>query len=206
MTTIFDAIPEASQAYVKGLLTPLPIAVKITRKRLSKHGDYRKRMDGKHEITLNETENPYRFLITLIHEIAHYIAFEAHGFQIKPHGREWKQVYKDLMMPLLHPEVFPDALLPFLAKHFKNPKAATDTDFHLVRALNRFDLNPDKTYIFELNLGEAFVLPNERKFIRGQQRRKRFECVEISTQKKYLVSPHAAVQRLDRNGEKTMEN
>jgi hypothetical protein len=206
MTTVFDAIPEAARIYVKGLLTPLPIAVKITPKRLSKHGDYRKRMDGKHEITLNETENPYRFLITLIHEIAHYIAFETHGFQIKPHGREWKLVYKELMMPLLHPEVFPEVLLPFLAKHFKNPKAATDTDFHLVRALNCFDSNPNKTYIFELSLGEAFALPNGRKFIRGQQRRKRFECVEIRTQKKYLISPQAAVQRLDNKGINTTEN
>ena len=206
MTTVFDAIPEAARIYVKVLLRPLPIAVKITPKRLSKHGDYSKRMDGKHEITLNETENPYRFLITLIHEIAHYIAFETHGFQIKPHGREWKLVYKELMMPLLHPEVFPEVLLPFLAKHFKNPKAATDTDFHLVRALNCFDSNPNKTYIFELSLGEAFALPNGRKFIRGQQRRKRFECVELRTQKKYLISPQAAVQRLDSKGINTREN
>ncbi|RMH15574.1 MAG: hypothetical protein D6698_10980 [Gammaproteobacteria bacterium] len=33
---------------------------------------------------------------TVIHEVAHYIAFCLHGPHIKPHGPEWKQVVKQL--------------------------------------------------------------------------------------------------------------
>ena len=196
MEELFANIPVPSHSYVKELLKHLPLLFRLTQKRLSKHGDYRRRLDGVHEISLNVTENPYRFLITLIHEIAHYIAFEKYGFRIKPHGNEWKSTYKQLMLPLLHPSVFPEDLLSKLALHFKNPKAATDTDFELVRVLNRYDSDPEKTYIFELTEGDSFVLENGKKFIRGPKRRKRFECVEISTSKHYLVSPHAVIKRI----------
>lgn len=196
MEEIYANIPVPSHSYVKELLKHLPLLFRLTQKRLSKHGDYRRRLDGVHEISLNVTENPYRFLITLIHEIAHYIAFEKYGFRIKPHGNEWKSTYKQLMFPLLHPLVFPEDLLSKLALHFKNPKAATDTDFELVRVLNRYDSDPEKTYIFELTEGDSFVLENGKKFIRGPKRRKRFECVEISTSKHYLISPHAVIKRI----------
>ena len=196
MEELFANIPVPSHSYVKELLKHLPLLFRLTQKRLSKHGDYRRRLDGVHEISLNVTENPYRFLITLIHEIAHYIAFEKYGFRIKPHGNEWKSTYKQLMFPLLHPLVFPEDLLSKLALHFKNPKAATDTDFELVRVLNRYDSDPEKTYIFELTEGDSFVLENGKKFIRGPKRRKRFECIEISTSKHYLVSPHAVIKRI----------
>ena len=196
MEELFANIPVPSHSYVKELLKHLPLLFRLTQKRLSKHGDYRRRLDGVHEISLNVTENPYRFLITLIHEIAHYIAFEKYGFRIKPHGNEWKSTYKQLMFPLLHPLVFPEDLLSKLALHFKNPKAATDTDFELVRVLNRYDSDPEKTYIFELTEGDSFVLENGKKFIRGPKRRKLFECVEISTSKHYLISPHAVIKRI----------
>jgi hypothetical protein len=35
-----------------------------------------KGLNGKHEITVNSNLNKYKFLITLIHEISHLVAFE----------------------------------------------------------------------------------------------------------------------------------
>ena len=111
MTEVLAALPEKSKPYIQNLMAEWPLGIKITKERFSKHGDYRKHSNGKHEITLNKTDNPYRFLITLLHEIAHFIAFEKFGNRIKPHGTEWKQVYKEIMVPLLHPEIFPKELL-----------------------------------------------------------------------------------------------
>jgi predicted SprT family Zn-dependent metalloprotease len=48
-----------------------------------------KGVNGKHEITVNSNLNKYKFLITLIHEISHLVAFEKFGRNIKPHGNEW---------------------------------------------------------------------------------------------------------------------
>ncbi|MGC6422785.1 MAG: SprT-like domain-containing protein [Flavobacteriaceae bacterium] len=196
-STVLTLVPDAAVEYVSGLLSSLPVAVKITKKRLTKHGDYRRLADGNHQITLNTTANPYRFLITLIHELSHFVAFETYGFNIKPHGKEWKKVYQEMMSPLIQPPIFPSSLLPLLVDHFKNPKASTDTDFNLVRGLHQYDTNPDKTYVFQLHLGDVFALPNGRKFVRGIQRRKRFECVEMGSQKRYLINPQAVVEKLE---------
>ena len=68
-----------------------------------------------------------------------------------------------------------------------------DTDFKLVIELSRFDPVTDKTYVFELEEGTLFSIPDGREFKLGKKRVKRFECEEISTRKKYIFSPHAEV-------------
>ena len=63
-------IPIATQAKVNDLLKHQAVVVKVVKKRKTKHGDFRKLPSGKTQITVNESDNPYRFLITLLHEIA----------------------------------------------------------------------------------------------------------------------------------------
>ena len=160
---------------------------------MTRHGDYRKMPNGQHQITVNGNLNPYRFLITLIHEIAHLVAFNKYGRAIKPHGKEWKQTFQMLMLPYIRPEVFPNRLLPLLAIHFKNPKASSDTDTKLSLALKQYDPPNDKNFIFEIPAGGLFRLYNGKIFKRGKKRVKRYECLEISTGKKYLFNPNAEV-------------
>ena len=62
------------------------VSLKIVNERKTRHGDYRRMTNGAHQITVNANLNSYRFLITLIHEIAHLIAFEKYGRGIKPNG------------------------------------------------------------------------------------------------------------------------
>ena len=152
--------------------------------------------NGQHQITVNSNLNTFRFLITLIHEIAHLIAFKKHGNIIKPHGIEWKRTFQQLMLPYLRPEIFPNKLLPFLAIHFKNPKASSDTDTNLSLALKEYDAPNDKNYVFEIPLGSRFRIYNGKIFKRGLRRVKRFECIEISTGKVYLFNPNAEVELL----------
>jgi hypothetical protein len=72
--------------------------------------------------------------MTLIHEIAHLVAFEKYGRNIKPHGQEWKHTFQQLMVPYIRPEIYPNHLLPLLARHFRNPSATSDTDTTLALA------------------------------------------------------------------------
>jgi len=98
------------------------------------------------------------------------------------------------MLPFINPNVFPLELLPLLAKHFKNPKASSDTDTQLALALKQFDEPNDKTFVFEIPLGQTFKLYNGRMFKKGKKRVKRYECLEISTGKMYLFNPNAEVE------------
>ena len=195
--TLNQYIPQPAIAYVLELLKHDNLVVKIKNERKTRHGDYRKLPNGKHQITVNANLNQYRFLITLIHEIAHFEAYKNYNRFIKPHGKEWKQTFQHLMLPVLNPEVFPLALLPLLAKHFKNPKASSDTDAPLALALKQFDEANDKTYVFEVPLGQTFKLYNGRVFKKGVKRRTRYEGVEVASGKLYLFNPNAEVELLE---------
>lgn len=194
---LLDFIPTESYLMVKDLLAIDNLTIKIKKERKTRHGDYSQLPNGKHQITVNSNLNSYRFLVTLIHEIAHFEAYNTYGRLIKPHGKEWKQTFQHLMLPFLRPQIFPIELLPLLAQHFKNPKASSDTDAQLALALKRFDEGDDKTYVFEVPLGQAFKLYNGRVFKKGNKRRKRFECVEVKTGKLYLFNPNAEVEVLE---------
>ena len=194
---LLDFIPTEAQSRVSELLTKDNLVVKVKNERKTKHGDYRQLPNGKHQITVNSNLNSYRFLITLVHEIAHFEAYQKFGRYIKPHGKEWKLTFQHLMLPFLRPEIFPMELLPLLARHFKNPKASSDTDTQLAYALKQFDEGEEKTYVFNVPFGGNFKLYNGRIFKRGNQRRKRFECVEVKTGKLYLFNPNAEVELID---------
>ncbi|WP_460218213.1 SprT-like domain-containing protein [Psychroserpens sp. MEBiC05023] len=194
-------IPERSVKKVIELLNHDNLTVKVKNERKTRHGDYKRLPNGKHQITVNSNLNTYRFLMTLIHEIAHFVAYKNYGRVIKPHGIEWKRTFQHLMLPFLNPDVFPIELLPLLAKHFKNPKASSDSDANLALALKQFDEPNDKTYIFDVPFGGTFKLYNGKVFKRGKQRVKRFECMEIKTGRLYLFNPNAEVELLNKINE-----
>ncbi|WP_179376779.1 SprT-like domain-containing protein [Winogradskyella wichelsiae] len=196
-TSLLNYIPEEAQTLIAELLAIDNLIVKVKKERKTRHGDYRELPNGKHQITINSNLNRYRFLITLIHEIAHFEAYNNYGRFIKPHGKEWKHTFQHLMLPFLRPEIFPLELLPLLANHFKNPKASSDTDTKLALALKQFNEDNDKTYVFDVPLNSRFKLYNGRVFKKGNKRRKRYECVEINTGKLYLFNPNAEVEVLD---------
>jgi hypothetical protein len=190
-------IPERAIPLALSLLRHDNLIVKIKKERKTRHGDYKSLPNGKHQITVNSNLNEYRFLITLIHEIAHFEAYKMYGKFIKPHGIEWKRTFQHLMLPFLNPEIFPYELLPLLAKHFKNPKASSDTDVPLAYALKQFDEPNDKTYIFQVPLGCTFLSNNGKVFKMNKKRVKRFECVEVKTGRLYLFNPNAEVELIN---------
>lgn len=194
--TLSKYIPEHAIKPVFELIVQNRVHLKIVNERHTRHGDYRRTLNGSHQITVNSNLNKYRFLMTLLHEIAHLVAFEKFGACIKPHGNEWKYTFQQLMVPFIRPEVFPNQLLPLLARHFRNPTASSDTDASLSLALKQFDQPNDKNYIFELPYGSVFRSKNGRIFSKGAQRTKRFECTEIQSGRIFLFNPNAEVDVL----------
>jgi len=194
--TLARYIPEHAVKPVFDLIVANQVHLKIVNERQTRHGDYRRGPSGKHEITVNASLNKYRFLITLIHEISHLVAFEKFGRNIKPHGNEWKHTFQRTMIPFIRPEIFPGGLLPLLARHFKNPSASSDTDTTLSLALKQYDAHNDKNYVFEIPFGSVFRIKNGKIFKKLAVRTKRFECIEISSGRTYLFNPNAEVELL----------
>lgn len=188
-------LPESAIELSLALIKQYNIQLKIVDERKSKHGDYQRLEGGDHRITINSCLNRYKFLITLIHEIAHLVVREKYGSKpIRPHGREWKETYKKMMLPLLNSQIFPAELSEQLKKHFIDPKATTDTDVVLSILLRQYDrAQQDKTYLFELREGQRFYIAG-RVFEKGEKKIKRYLCTEVDSGKKYVIYPHAVVE------------
>ena len=174
-------LPSASVEGVVEQIAENPISIRVVGQRTSKSGDFRAAHKGDPaRITVNGNLNPYAFLITLIHELAHHhanldhsLALQKFSFRRKsrplPHGREWKSKFRHLMAPYLNAEVFSDDILPVLLQYLENPKASSSADHHLSKVLKKYD-PPDTTMrLEELSFDAVFTLHSRRTF----QKRKR---------------------------------
>jgi len=193
-------LPENSVQYCWDLWNEDPFNFLITRSRSSKLGDFRYRKDRPVQtITINSDLNAFQFLITYVHEVAHHRAFKKHGIGIKPHGKEWKKTFQEIISPMLSDLVFPiDILIP-LRRHMQNPKASTGADLFLSKEIKKYNTQNENTgnsLLNDVKLGAIFELKG-RKFKKETLRRTRVLCIEIPSGKKYLISAHAEVTKID---------
>lgn len=191
-------LPEQSLERICELLERRKVAVKITGKRHSKLGDYRSPHNNTgHRITINSNLNRFSFLITLVHELAHLSIWEKHRRRVKPHGKEWKAMFRELLMPFVCVENFPSEILPALKEYLRNPAASATTNTRLMKILKKFDASAAGEKSFHLeDLSENAVFSirgGSKTFVKGKQMRKRFLCRELNSKRKYLVSPVAEV-------------
>ena len=177
-------IPSNLVLYVRSLVENEAIDFKVVNQRSTKHGDFRYNND-RYTITINKTSNKYRFLLTLIHELAHFFVFKNNRLA-KPHGLLWKQKFQSLLNPILNKEYFPINLLSELIDHMKNPKSSFCYDIKLSKKLDLFDNLNDNVYLDQLNDGEFFNYRNLGKFKKINKIRKRYLCLRIDNNKKYL--------------------
>lgn len=170
----------------------------IVKKRSTKLGDFRASIDGqRHQITVNGDLNPYSFLITTLHEFAHLITFEKFGRKVAPHGEEWKNEFRKLLLPVIQHENLPQDIRAALHYSYHKTKASSCTDHQLSKVLMQYDKKVEgKTPLYELNHLDKFSI-NNRVFEKGELRRKRYVCKEISTNKMYLISSLANVEKLN---------
>ena len=185
-------VPIAAVDYCVALWGEYPFHFKIVKKRVSKLGDYcYDRRDKSHTITVNHDLNPYQFLITYVHEVAHRAV---HHRRQKPHGIYWKMKFQDLMSPLLETKVFPEDVLEALTRHMRNPKASTAADPALAGILALYDPEGNSfPTLAEVAVGREFVF-RKRVFKKLEKKRTRALCLDISNRKKYLISELAEVK------------
>ncbi len=190
LESLANYIPEAGVKDVLQYLVHYKVHLTITRKRISVLGDYRHPLPGKnHRISVNGNLNPYSFLITLLHELAHLVAFEKYGNRIQPHGREWKKEYSEILLHFIQRNVFPDDIRIALMENLHNPAASSCGDEKLLRSLRKYD-RPNKKNIpvEEIDKETLFSTTDGRIFRRGVKVRTRYKCQEVGSGKWFLFS------------------
>jgi SprT protein len=183
-------LPQGSLDPVLYYLHQYKIHLTITRERNTLLGDYRHAVDQKnHRISVNGNLNRYSFLITLLHEIAHLVAFENFGNRIAPHGREWKNEYSKILALFLQHKVFPADVEKALLRSVQNPSATSCGEEHLMRVLKNYDeRKAGVKLVEEFTTGQLFQLKDGRIFQKGEKLRKRHKAIDIKTKQVYLFS------------------
>jgi hypothetical protein len=201
LRSIFQShLPPAAITYCIGLWQSNPFHFRVLHPRTSKLGDFRYRKDRKVQtITINADLNPFQFLLTYIHEVAHLHAFLRFGTDHSPHGQEWKREFQNLIEPVLNDVVFPKDILIPLKAHMKNPSASSARDLFLMKEMSKYDLkikdSAEEIFLSDLTPGSHFSLSG-RKFKKGETRRTRVLCEELNSGRKFLVSRLAKVTPL----------
>ncbi len=196
--TLQSFLPRGSYELVLRYLNEYKVHLTVTRGRKSILGDYRHAIPGKnHRITVNGNLNEYAFLITLLHELAHLIAFIQYGNRIASHGKEWKIIYGQILREFLHLEILPGDISREIQKTIHSPGASSCAEDGLIRILRKYDKNEKGLKLVEeIEPGKLFSIGEGKIFRKEEKIRKRFKCVEVSTGKVYLFSPVYEVQEL----------
>ena len=192
-------LPENALPYLKIWFGSYPCHLKITKNRNSKLGDYRKLPDKSHQITVNGTLEPQLFFFVLTHELAHLIAFEKYGRRISPHGAEWKQTFREMLLESL--TVYTEDLRPIIQKFSKSPKANFMASPDLVKYFHRPEEDDEQTFIENLKKGELFEYKKEI-FVIEETTKKRYLCRNLKSGLKYKVNTLARVKKMDNHYEK----
>ena len=191
-TVLSKYLPIQAVGICVSWITGFNIHLKITKNRASKFGDYRPHPEGKgHLITVNHNLNPYAFLITFIHEVAHLVCVKKHSRYAAPHGKEWKGEYTLLLNFVIGKNIFPSDIEDALRHYAKDPAASSCTDEKLLRILKKYDpVQAQITHLEELPQGAVFRLSSSQKmiFVKGELMRKRFQCIELRTKAEYRIS------------------
>lgn len=191
INTLQDYLPPNTYEPVLAYLQRYHVHLTIARERKSILGDYRHKVNGQtHRISVNGNLNRFSFLITLLHELAHLLTFEQYGNRVAAHGREWKQVFGQLLATFIQHNVFPDDIKSSLERSLHDPAASSCADEQLLRVLRRYDERPSNLVFVESMPGGALFRTHDgRIFRKGEKMRKRFRCEEVKTKRIYLFSP-----------------
>jgi len=185
-------IPQKAVIPVCCLLRDADIFLKIVSPRKTLHGSFRPSQlaHQKHLITVNNDLNPYTFLITLLHEIAHAHAWINH--KAKGHQKEWKFCFKQLLNHFIELDIFPADIQTALKMHTQKIKYSDITDINLTKTLQFYDEKPAAiSNLIPLNeIPKNTVFSHNRKiFCKGEVLRKYILCKNLNNNKMYRCHP-----------------
>ncbi|MCE7067474.1 hypothetical protein [Dyadobacter sp. CY326] len=193
-------VPPAAIAYCESLHKQYKFDFFLSRPRRTRLGDFTVKPGFVPRITVNVNLNPYNFLITYLHEVAHCVVHAHYKVRLRkrvaPHGIEWKREFSTLLQPVLDENHFPADILSALIRYSKNPKASTGGDQILFNAIRKYDERENdssRIALVQLHEGSSFVF-QDRLFIRGSLRRTRVLCTDKASKRLYTIPAHALVE------------
>lgn len=174
-------------------LQRFPFHLKILNPRKTRLGDYRyDRISREHQITINNDLKGDAFLFTMLHEIAHQLVQIKFNERVEPHGKEWKNEYRELLLEALEKDAFENPNL--IVKSINNIKSSSVYNKEIFRQLYS---NPteDEKFLDHIKDGQDFIF-NSVVYTKIQKNRSRSLCLNTENNRQYLISNHALVMHI----------
>lgn len=207
-------IPDNATSDVVAYLNSNKVKLVITKHRVTQLGTFSVDLKSNQiTITINGTLSKCHFLLVLLHEFAHLEVHKLYKQRMKPHGKEWKACFSHLINDHVKAKHFPEDLFHELLIFATNPPASFNRKSKMAIALSKYD-RPENAQLSiyaplqdeeksitlkDIPMGTIFTIKNGmtlKKIELPPRSRVRFLCVEIKTQRKYLVHANAAVTLL----------
>jgi hypothetical protein len=198
-------IPAGAFELVAPFFKTHTIYLSLTHERKTILGDYRcpTKEHPYHRISVNVNLNRYSLLITLLHELAHLQSFVHYQHSIAPHGKEWKTVFRHILVPFIGKGFFPRDIEKALVAYLHNPAASTCTDPALFKALYKYDKHEEGFLLIDdLQIGHWFTTDDGRIFEKIEQLRTRAKCKDLQSRKVYLFPGIYEVKQVRRDKRK----
>jgi SprT protein len=197
MEVLIRYMPPRAVMYCSELIMLHKLHLHIEVERKDRLGDYSPHLGKGNRISINHNLNPYDFLITFIHELAHHVTYKKYGPHHQSHGKEWKEEFKTCMRPLLQLRMFPPDIAAPLIAHMKKPMYTHSGDVGLMKALMKYD-KIAKTISEEIATNSYFTLKPKSKTIYQKKEKLRtyYLCIDVMSGKKMKVHALAHIYQV----------
>jgi hypothetical protein len=188
--------PEHARVLTQPLFGEHRFLFRITAPRKTRLGSFKGvRFGGRPVIQVNSDLGQYSFLLVFLHELAHLVVNKKYGRKAKPHGEEWKNAYRNLVLPFFTEQVFPQVLAAELHRYFIKTPATFHRDTRLINTLSSLEGGLAIITVNDIPLNGSFTLMSGREFVKLEKLRTRYKCFCPKTRKYYLVPKSAQVMQ-----------
>lgn len=193
---VLSRFPEQAKLLTQALFTEYRFLFRITTPRKTRLGSFKGvRFGGRPVIQINSDLGQYSFLLVFLHELAHLVVIKKYGRKAKPHGDEWKNAYRSLVLPYFSEQVFPQVLATELHRYFIKTPATFHRDTRLINTLRSLEGGLEIITVNDIPLNSTFTLMSGRQFVKLEKLRTRYKCFCPKTRKYYLVPKSAQVMQ-----------
>ena len=193
---VLSRFPEQARLLTQELFNEHRFLFRITTPRKTRLGSFKgARFGSRPVIHINSDLGQYTFLLVFLHELAHFVIHKKYGRKAKPHGEEWKNAYRNLMLPYFNSQIFPVVLTTELHRYFIKTPATFHRDTRLINTLSSLEGGTQMVTVNDIPLNSTFTLMSGRQFVKLEKLRTRYKCFCPKTRKYYLVPKSAQVMQ-----------
>lgn len=189
-------IGEKAALFIDVQTKGLVFHLKVTKARETKYGDYSSPIKNKKQrITINGNLDKYSFLLTLLHELAHLMVFENYDKKVKPHGKEWKYCFSQILLKAINDNIFPLSVNETINKYYINKQSFTHNS--RVKISNAIDKElgiPESIRLENIPINKTVLLINGMTVTKLEQKRTRCICRNLEDRRLYYIHKFIEVE------------